>query len=62
MNDIMMASEEIAMDGSIAVSGRSKSTLYRWQKAMNRYLKDNHFNWRVKASAKDMALTVEVVE
>ena len=36
MNDIMMAIEEIAMDGSIAVSGRSKSTLYRWQKAMNR--------------------------
>ena len=45
MNDIMMAIEEIAMDGSIAVSGRSKSTLYRWQKAMNETASIPQLSW-----------------
>lgn len=58
MNDIVLAVEEIGMDGSVSLIGYSKSTLYRWCKAINEYLEKNHFDWRVKANAKDMSITM----
>lgn len=61
MNDIVMAVEEISMDSAIAISG-SKSTLYRWRNAMNSYLEDNRYGWRVKASPKNMVLYAAVME
>lgn len=58
MNDIVLTVEEIGMDGSITLGRCSKSTLYRWRKTINEYLEKNHYDWRVKANAKDMSLTM----
>lgn len=58
MDNIVLAVEEIGMDGSITLGRCSKSTLYRWRKAINEYLEKNHYDWRVKANAKDMSLTM----
>ena len=59
MNDIILAVEEIGMDGSISLIGYSKRTLYRWCKAINEYLEKNHFDWRVCADAKNMCINVK---
>lgn len=58
MDNIVLAVEKIGMDGSITLGRCSKSTLYRWCKAVNEYLEKNRFDWRVKANAKDMSLTM----
>lgn len=62
MDNIVMAVEEIGMDGSVSLGKCSKSTLYRWRKAINEYLERNHFDWRVRADVKDMSLTLVGVE
>ena len=51
-NNIAIWAEEIGMDGAVGMSGASKSTLYRWAKAMNEYLIYNKYEWRVKANYK----------
>ena len=47
--DIILAVEELALSGGISLGRRSRSTVYRWTKAINEYLETNKCEWRVKA-------------
>lgn len=52
-NNIAMWAEEIGMDGVVSLKGLSRSSIYRWTKAMNDFLKHSNYNWRVKANYKE---------
>ena len=39
--DIILAVEELALSGGISLGRRSRSTVYRWTKAINEYLETN---------------------
>lgn len=41
--DIVLVVEELAFDGSIGLGRCSRSTVYRWTKAINEYLKENKY-------------------
>ena len=56
--DIVMAVEEIGMDGGISLSRCSRSTVYRWTKAINEYLEYNQYDWRVKADYKNCHINI----
>lgn len=53
-----MAVEEIGFDGSVSLGKCSRSTVYRWAKAMNEYLERNKYDWRVKADYKNCCINV----
>ena len=44
--DITLAVEELAISGGISLGKRSRSTVYRWTKAINEYLKVNKYEYR----------------
>lgn len=46
--DIVLAVEELGMDGEICLCRCSRSTAYRDAKRINEYLTENHYDWRVK--------------
>ena len=50
--DVIMAVEEIGFDGGISLGKCSRRTVYRWMKAINAYLEQNKYDWRVKADYK----------
>lgn len=50
--DVLNAVEEICFDGGVSLCGRSRSTVYRWTKAINEYLERNNYDWRVTADYK----------
>ena len=54
--DIILTVEEIAFDGSVSLGKCSKSTVYRWAKAINEYLERNKLDWRVKADYKNSCI------
>lgn len=54
--DVILAVEEIGFDGGISLGKCSKSTVYRWTKAINEYLERNKYNWRVKADYKNCCI------
>ena len=54
--DIILTVEEIAFDGGVSLGKRSKSTVYRWTKAINEYLERNKLDWRVKADYKNSCI------
>ena len=56
--DIIMAVEEIGFDGSVGLGKCSRSTVYRWAKAMNEYLERNKYDWRVKADYKNCCINM----
>lgn len=56
--DIIVAVEEIGFDGSISLGKCSRSTVYRWVKAMNEYLERNKYGWRVKADYKNCCINM----
>ena len=56
--DIVMAVEEIGMDGGISLGRCSRSTVYRWTKAINEYLESNKYDWRVKADYKNFCIDI----
>ena len=41
--DVMLVVEEIGFDGSVSLGKCSKSTVYRWTKAINEYLEWNKY-------------------
>ena len=53
-----MAVEEIGFDGSVGLGKCSRSTVYRWAKAMNEYLERNKYDWRVKADYKNCCINM----
>lgn len=56
--DIIMAVEEIGFDGSVSLGRCSRSTVYRWTKAINEYLERNKYDWRVKADYKNCYISM----
>ena len=56
--DIIMAVEEIGLDGGISLGRCSRSTVYRWVKAINEYLEWNKYDWRVKADYKNYLINM----
>ena len=56
--DITLAVEELAISGGISLGKRSRSTVYRWTKAINEYLKVNKYEWSVKADYKNCCIDV----
>ena len=56
--DIILAVEELALSGGISLGRRSRSTVYRWTKAINEYLETNKCEWRVKADDKNCYIDV----
>lgn len=56
--DIVLAVEEIGFDGGVSLVGRSRSTVYRWTKAINEYLERNKYDWRVKADYKNCCINM----
>lgn len=57
--DIGMIVEEIGLSGNgIALGKCSRSTVYRWTKAVNDYLKFNNYDWRVKADYKNCCIMI----
>lgn len=47
--NIILAIEELCFSGGISLGRRSRSTVYRWTKAINEYLERNDYDWRVTA-------------
>jgi len=47
--NIMLAVEELTLSGGISLGRCSRSTVYRWTKAINEYLDRNGYEWRVTA-------------
>jgi hypothetical protein len=58
MMDIVMTVEEIGMDGGISLGRCSRSTVYRWTKAINEYLEAGKYDWRVKADYKNCHINI----
>lgn len=56
--DITLAVEELAISGDISLGKCSRSTVYRWTKAINEYLKVNKYEWSVKADYKNCCIDV----
>lgn len=56
--DIVMAVEEIGMDGGVSLGRCSRSTVYRWTKAINEYLEAGKYDWRVKADYKNCHINI----
>ena len=56
--DIILAVEELAISGGISLGKYSRSTVYRWTKAINEYLKVNKYEWSVKADYKNCCIDV----
>lgn len=56
--DIIMAVEEISFDGGVSLGKCSRSTVYRWTKAINEYLERNKYDWRVKADYKNCCINM----
>lgn len=57
--DIIMAIEELALSGGISLGRCSRSTVYRWTKAINEYLDYSKYDWRVKADYKTSCINVK---
>ena len=57
--DIIIAIEELYLSGAISLGRRSRSTVYRWTKAINEQLEFEKCNWRVKADYKDCSIYVD---
>lgn len=58
MNDYQTAISELSLSGCIGLSRCSRSTVYRWAKAINEILEREHYDWRVKVNYKEKALYV----
>jgi transposase len=58
MDNITIAIEELYLSGAISIIGRSRSTVYRWMKAINERLEFEKCDWRVKANYKDCIIEV----
>ena len=56
--DIVMAVEELGFDGGISLGRCSRSTVYRWTKAINEYLERDGYEWRVNADYKNCYINV----
>ncbi len=56
--DIVMAVEELGFDGGISLGRCSRSTVYRWTKAINEYLERDGYEWRVKADYKNCYIDI----
>lgn len=56
--DVVLTVEELSLSGSVSLGKCSKSTVYRWCKAVNDYLEYNKYEWRVKADYKNRCLDV----
>lgn len=56
--DIILAVEELAISGGISLGKCSRNTVYRWTKAINKYLKVNKYEWSVKADYKNCCIDV----
>lgn len=56
--DITLAVEELSLSGGISLGRRSRSTVYRWTKAINEYLKDSKYEWSVRADYKNCCIDV----
>lgn len=54
--DIILTVEEIAFGDGVSLGKCSRSTVYRWTKAINEYLERNKFDWRVKADYKNCCI------
>lgn len=54
--DVILAVEEIYFGGGISLGKCSRSTVYRWAKAINEYLERNKYDWRVKADYKNCCI------
>lgn len=59
MDNIMIAIEELCLSGAISLGKCSKSTVYRWTKAINEQLEFGKYNWRVKANYKNCFISVQ---
>lgn len=53
---VLLAVEEIGLSGGISLGKCSRSTVYRWTKAINEYLEWNKYDWRVKADYKNCCI------
>lgn len=62
MDNIVMAVEEIALSGGISLGRCSRSTVYRWTKAINEYLERSKCTWRVKADYKHCYIDIDEEE
>lgn len=58
--DIILAIEELYLSGIISLGMCSRSTVYRWAKAINEYLTTNKYGWCVKADYKSCCIYVVV--
>ena len=56
--DVVMAIQELMLSGGISLGRCSRSTVYRWTKAINEYLESNEYDWRVKADYKNCCINV----
>jgi hypothetical protein len=56
--NIVMAIEELCFDGGISLGRCSRSTVYRWTKAINEYLERDQYEWRVKADYKNCCIDI----
>ena len=56
--DVVLTVEELSLSGSVSLGRCHKSTVKRWEKAVNEYLERNKYKWRVKGNAKDCSLSV----
>lgn len=58
MNNIAITVEEIGMDGIVSMGNVSRSTIYRWVKAINEYCEHEKYDWRVKANYKEKTIEI----
>lgn len=56
--DIILTVEEIGFDSGVSLGKCSRSTVYRWTKAINNYLERNKYDWRVKADYKNCCINM----
>ena len=57
MNNYQLAISELSLSGGIGLGNCSASTVYRWEKEINRILEAEKYDWRVKADVKARAST-----
>lgn len=51
--------DEIALDGAISIGSASRSTMYRWTKAINEYCERESYQWRVKADYREKIIKIQ---
>lgn len=60
MSNFILWAEELAMDGAISMCLYSRSSIYRWTKAINEYFQHAGYKFKAKANYKEKIIEVVV--